>query len=197
MTLPEQIPVYGFTSKTKQITRILRTKVRISQAFNPQKNSHQQLKEYLAIWDTGATNSVITEKVVNECGLKPIGVVKVGHIDGESLSDVFLINMVLPNNVGIPELRVTRGKITGNVDVLIGMDVITKGDFTLSNFHGETWFSFRIPSVASIDLSDEKFRGATPSLVTPSVNPYAKIGRNDPCPCGSGKKYKKCCGKNK
>ncbi|MGI6210965.1 MAG: SEC-C metal-binding domain-containing protein [Anaerovoracaceae bacterium] len=24
-----------------------------------------------------------------------------------------------------------------------------------------------------------------------------KIGRNDPCPCGSGKKYKNCCGKNK
>lgn len=24
-----------------------------------------------------------------------------------------------------------------------------------------------------------------------------KIGRNDPCPCGSGKKYKHCCGRNK
>ena len=24
-----------------------------------------------------------------------------------------------------------------------------------------------------------------------------KVGRNDPCPCGSGKKYKFCCGKNK
>ncbi|MHC4123979.1 MAG: SEC-C metal-binding domain-containing protein [Planctomycetota bacterium] len=23
-----------------------------------------------------------------------------------------------------------------------------------------------------------------------------KVGRNDPCPCGSGRKYKKCCGKN-
>ena len=23
-----------------------------------------------------------------------------------------------------------------------------------------------------------------------------KVGRNDPCPCGSGKKYKKCCGRN-
>ncbi|NSW92407.1 MAG: SEC-C domain-containing protein [Firmicutes bacterium] len=23
-----------------------------------------------------------------------------------------------------------------------------------------------------------------------------KTGRNDPCPCGSGKKYKKCCGKS-
>jgi preprotein translocase subunit SecA len=28
---------------------------------------------------------------------------------------------------------------------------------------------------------------------TPSM--LKKIGRNDPCPCGSGKKYKKCCGK--
>lgn len=26
------------------------------------------------------------------------------------------------------------------------------------------------------------------------VNKEAKVGRNDPCPCGSGKKYKKCCG---
>ena len=29
----------------------------------------------------------------------------------------------------------------------------------------------------------------------PKVN-KAKVGRNDPCPCGSGKKYKNCCGKN-
>jgi preprotein translocase subunit SecA len=28
------------------------------------------------------------------------------------------------------------------------------------------------------------------------VRGAAKIGRNDPCPCGSGKKYKKCCGAN-
>lgn len=26
------------------------------------------------------------------------------------------------------------------------------------------------------------------------VSPRLKVGRNDPCPCGSGKKYKKCCG---
>lgn len=30
----------------------------------------------------------------------------------------------------------------------------------------------------------------------PFVRQTPKIGRNDPCPCGSGKKYKKCCGKN-
>lgn len=27
-------------------------------------------------------------------------------------------------------------------------------------------------------------------------NQFTKVGRNDPCPCGSGKKYKNCCGKN-
>ena len=26
--------------------------------------------------------------------------------------------------------------------------------------------------------------------------PSPTVGRNDPCPCGSGKKYKKCCGRN-
>ena len=30
----------------------------------------------------------------------------------------------------------------------------------------------------------------------PYVRKTAKIGRNDPCPCGSGKKYKQCCGSN-
>ena len=30
---------------------------------------------------------------------------------------------------------------------------------------------------------------------SPFVREIAKVGRNDPCPCGSGKKYKQCCGK--
>lgn len=30
---------------------------------------------------------------------------------------------------------------------------------------------------------------------SPYIRAGAKVGRNDPCPCGSGKKYKKCCGK--
>jgi len=29
----------------------------------------------------------------------------------------------------------------------------------------------------------------------PQVRSHEKVGRNDPCPCGSGKKYKKCCGR--
>ena len=29
-----------------------------------------------------------------------------------------------------------------------------------------------------------------------TVRKGKKVGRNDPCPCGSGKKYKKCCGRD-
>jgi preprotein translocase subunit SecA len=38
--------------------------------------------------------------------------------------------------------------------------------------------------------------GAAQAEPPKPVRSGAKIGRNDPCPCGSGKKYKKCCGRN-
>jgi uncharacterized protein YchJ len=37
------------------------------------------------------------------------------------------------------------------------------------------------------------FLDAASPKTRPITNPGSKIGRNDPCPCGSGKKYKKCC----
>jgi hypothetical protein len=39
--------------------------------------------------------------------------------------------------------------------------------------------------VGFVDTSAEKAK--------PIVRPGSRLGRNDPCPCGSGKKYKKCC----
>ena len=39
--------------------------------------------------------------------------------------------------------------------------------------------------------------GGTAAKVETVVHEGPKIGRNDPCPCGSGKKYKKCCGAGK
>ena len=33
-----------------------------------------------------------------------------------------------------------------------------------------------------------------PKVAVPIVRATPKVGRNDPCPCGSGKKYKRCCG---
>lgn len=37
----------------------------------------------------------------------------------------------------------------------------------------------------------------TTTFVKDKNDPYANVGRNDPCPCGSGKKFKKCHGLNR
>lgn len=40
----------------------------------------------------------------------------------------------------------------------------------------------------------EAFRpGAVPHVTMPVTNPFRHVGRNDPCPCGSGRKAKRCC----
>ena len=42
----------------------------------------------------------------------------------------------------------------------------------------------------------QQAEGRKPPAARPVRRAEAKVGRNDPCPCGSGRKYKKCCGKN-
>ena len=49
---------------------------------------------------------------------------------------------------------------------------------------------------AAINLVDGTVKPKEGGLNKTVVNAEPKIGRNDPCPCGSGKKYKNCCGKN-
>ena len=47
-----------------------------------------------------------------------------------------------------------------------------------------------------IDIDDEQAMNEFMNYVNrqTSVSASSKVGRNEPCPCGSGKKYKKCCG---
>ncbi|MFA5369945.1 MAG: preprotein translocase subunit SecA [Candidatus Omnitrophota bacterium] len=55
-----------------------------------------------------------------------------------------------------------------------------------------------VPSSGNIDMGlppRPDYSGSQEGPVRPIKRDEPKIGRNDPCPCGSGKKYKKCCGK--
>lgn len=140
-----------------------------------------------ALWDTGATNSVITAGTATTLALKPISKAKVFHAGGESMVNVYLINVYLPNNLIIPNVRVSEcADNAGNFGVIIGMDIIS-GDFTITNVGDQTTFSFRLPSVSTIDYVKE--------ANDLSSKAFAKVGRNDICPCGSGKKFKQCHGK--
>ena len=50
------------------------------------------------------------------------------------------------------------------------------------------------PEVSSLNAPEEQGAEEQPQS-KPVQSTHPKVGRNDPCPCGSGKKYKKCCGK--
>jgi preprotein translocase subunit SecA len=57
------------------------------------------------------------------------------------------------------------------------------------------------PEAVKFERPSQELSGVSLSEEQPSSSPktvqstHPKVGRNDPCPCGSGKKYKKCCGR--
>ena len=107
-----------------------------------------------AIWDTGATNSVITQKVIDDCGLVATGIAQVHGVHGVAQAETYLVNIALPQQVVFTGVRVTKGVITGG-DMLIGMDIINQGDLAVTNHKGTTKFSFRVPSQGHIDFVPE------------------------------------------
>ena len=80
---------------------------------------------------------------------------KVQTADGEVDAEIYLVNIGLPNQVGFMHLQVTKAKLGANADVLIGMDIISQGDFTVTNKGGNTVFSYRYPSATHIDFVKE------------------------------------------
>jgi predicted aspartyl protease len=180
----------AFTARANGIARVLLSDCGICEAFDPLKGGkHPEVKQFKAIWDTGATNTVITKKVISALGLKPVGKTKVKHANGEAVVNQYYVNIFLPNQVAFKFILVTEG-VLGDVDVLIGMDIITKGDFAVTNFGGKTTFSFRVPSLNEIDLITDTVVRETRPVIAKKVP-----GRNDLCDCGSGKKYKHCHGR--
>jgi len=108
-----------------------------------------------ALWDTGADGSVISNSVVSALRLMPDGKVRICHADGMSLVNTYTVDLRLPSGVVFKNLTVTSGDLA-DVDVLIGMDIISMGDFALTAPGGCTKFSFKIPSTHDIDFRISK-----------------------------------------
>lgn len=186
--MPNILRASAFTQRYEGITNVLRSECIVSQAFDPNSQQQPVTCKVTCIWDTGATNSVISPRLAQVLKLLPSGRVPVNDASGTKISNTYMVNVMLPNNVGIPFLQVTEGVLLG-FDMLIGMDIISQGDFSISCPGGKTVFSFQLPSTHEVDYVDGKM------IQTPLVNTTKEPGRNEPCPCGSGKKYKQCCGK--
>ncbi len=116
-----------------------------------------------AIWDTGASGSAITTKTVKQLGLTPTGMAQVHTANGVATQNTYTIDIGLPNKVLVQGIIATEvPALSSGCDALIGMDVITLGDFSITNHNNSTCMSFRTPSSHEIDYVKNPTYGMTP-----------------------------------
>lgn len=112
--------------------------------------------EVLALWDTGATVTCISDAVAHDLSLPATGMMCINTPSGSKDVCTYLVDIVLPNDVTVKDVEVCGSDIgEQNLGVLIGMNIITQGDFAVSNFEGHTSFTFRIPSIKNVNYAQE------------------------------------------
>ena len=136
---------HAFRTVYSGIARELITDVTIAFPSSTHPGHPKEFKNFLALWDTGATNTVITKNVISAVGLISTGKATVRGVNSEDVVSTYIIDIGLPNRVLFQNVNVSEGLLQGHYDVIIGMDVIQAGDFAISNTNGVTTFSYCCP----------------------------------------------------
>ena len=112
-----------------------------------------------ALWDTGATGTCISKDVVANLNLVPHGKELMHTPSGYTIVNKYIVDVILPSNYIARDVVVCDSEIgTQSIGVLVGMDIITLGDFSVSNYNGKTVFTFRTPSQERIDYVNNKYK---------------------------------------
>lgn len=152
MAPPQQFRAFTIRYSAKVNVIITDVKISPASALNLQPPSPPLTIK--ALWDTGATNSVIGQAIKNSLKLPVVGRVMVHGVHGQEEADRCAIDIHLPNHVIIQNLPVTvsKGFIDDGFQLLIGMDIIGLGDFAISHKKNNTVMSFCVPSCQDIDF---------------------------------------------
>ena len=175
--------VHAISVRSKQLKNVILSEITVTNPFTGDVSCS------VGLWDTGATGSVITESLARKLDLKPTSKGVVRGVHGAKEVNMYYVKITLNNENVSLALQVSECSELSpdsSVGMLIGMDIINRGDFAITNYQGETVMTYRTPSVQKIDFVEGMKVGK------PLVKDKPP-GRNDPCPCGSGKKYKHCC----
>jgi hypothetical protein len=151
------------------------------------------------------TSEETPEKTV---GPEPLNIsdIDFSQIDISQLSDMLPEGTQLPAGMDMKRLQQMldspQGRFMADLTVFCqeqGVDLAAMNDPRQVQELEERWK--QTPRPAFDGETPAEMLAAEPSLAPPEVKTYRReephVGRNDPCPCGSGKKYKKCCGRGK
>ncbi|MCY4523987.1 MAG: retropepsin-like aspartic protease [Halobacteriovoraceae bacterium] len=116
----------AFTRDYKERIGSIKTTCRISNPFTA------NFYEGQAIWDTGATRTVVSPKLVQKLNLIATGRAEVRGVNSRQVVNKYIIGITLPNKLDT-RLGALESDIGDKIDILLGMDVIGIGDFSICN----------------------------------------------------------------
>ena len=95
--------------------------------------ANKTTRKYPAIWDTGASNTCISQKVADELGLAVQGYVDCANGLGENKVPWYRLNVVMPKGRSFCDVKVAGAVAPDReFDVTIGLDIISKGNFSFT-----------------------------------------------------------------
>ena len=109
--------------------------------------------------------------------------------------EYFLTNDSIPNTI-LDRVSTKYANFMDTINEIMGTTY--NYDELIKNYKSD-YLKNKIYSSATILFCSQSFSEIFDYITTPveEKTPITeKVGRNEPCPCGSGKKYKNCCGKN-
>ncbi|OGV62175.1 MAG: hypothetical protein A3K19_01300 [Lentisphaerae bacterium RIFOXYB12_FULL_65_16] len=125
---------------------------------------------------------------------------------GELMADVrqaYEEGLIDPDHIPLTDMEEAAETEESHDEILAGLRLCNGALITDTVADMRWWACFEPateddradPDWSEEDEFEDTPRGSEPDDVPPShIRESPKVGRNEPCPCGSGKKYKKCCG---
>jgi predicted aspartyl protease len=102
--------------------------------------------DVLALVDTGATNTSVSNALAASLGLEVVDRCLVDAAGGTHRSNVYSIDVLLRSMVNFVNIRATEFvKTVQTFDIIIGMDILMLGDLAITNHNHQTVLSFRVP----------------------------------------------------
>ena len=98
------------------------------------------------LWDTGSTESLISEKIVKM--IEPILKNKSKYVTRDVVieCETYAVSLSLSDEITFRDVLMKKADLSDkNVDIIIGMDIISRGDFEIRNYNNLVEFAFRIP----------------------------------------------------
>jgi hypothetical protein len=149
----------AFTIVYEGLTNEISTPVQVEPICTTDKCLLGTQIEINAFWDTGAVITCIKPSLRDKLKLHKSELVEsitMSGIGGDVEADGTLVSIWLTPNFVVELCPVYIADFPGDEELLIGMDIITMGDFIVCNTDGKTSCSFAVPPFPDrIDLTDK------------------------------------------